>query len=148
MKRSSAVPSQILRMLILFSFIATTVAQNCSVFYGFHTETPGRTHKITLNDLPTPNATKSAVNPPQMSPRPADAIPKAPAGFTVNMYVSGLDEPRELRAAPNGDVFLTESNKGEIIIYRGITNDGKPERVSTFATGLKQPFGIAFYPPG
>src|SRR5262249_26025013 len=32
--------------------------------------------------------------------------------------------------------------------YRGITADGKPQQTSIFATGLKQPFGIAFYPPG
>jgi len=149
MKRSSAVPSQILRTLILLPLIATTFAQNgSSVFYDFRSESPGKVHKITLNDLPAPNATKSAVSPPQMSPRPADAIPKALPGFKVNLYVKGLDEPRELRAAPNGDVFLAESNKGEIIVYRGITQNGKPEQVSTFATGLKQPFGIAFYPPG
>jgi glucose/arabinose dehydrogenase len=136
-------------MLILMPLIATTFAQNgSSVFYDFRGENPGKTHKITLSDLPQPKATKSAVNPPEMSPRPTDAIPKALPGFTVNQYVSGLDEPRELRSAPNGDVFLAESNKGEIKIYRGITEAGRPEQQSTFATGLKRPFGIAFYPPG
>lgn len=128
---------------------ATVFAQNgSSVYYDFRTEIPGRVHKIKLNDLPAPGVTRSAVNPPQMSPRPEGAIPKAPQGFTVNQYASGLDEPRELRTAPNGDVFLSESNKGEIEIYRGVTKDGKAEQVSTFATGLHRPFGIAFYPPG
>ena len=138
-----------LRILVLASLLATVFAQaGSSVFYDFRSETPGRTHKITVNDLPAPRATRSAVNPPEMSPRPANAAPKAPAGFTVNQYVSGLDEPRELRAAPNGDIFLAESNKGEIEIFRGLNKDGKPEQTSIFATGLHQPFGIAFYPPG
>lgn len=148
MKGSSAL-SLIVRTFILLVFVATTFAQNdSSVFYDFRTESPGKTHKITVNDFPAPGATKSAVNPPAMSPRPADAIPKALPGFNVNMYVGGLDEPRELRAAPNGDVFLAESNKGEIKVYRGVTKDGKPEQESTFATGLHRPFGIAFYPVG
>ena len=141
--------STMLRIFILVLLIAAAGAQNgSSVFYDFRTETPGRTHKITVNDLPAPGATKSAVNPPEMSSRPADAAPKAAPGFQVNQYASGLDEPRELRTAPNGDVFLAESDKGKIVIYRGITNNGKAEQTSTFATGLHQPFGIAFYPVG
>ena len=132
--------STMLRIFILVLLIAVAGAQNgSSVYYDFRTETPGRTHKITVNDLPAPGATKSAVNPPEMSPRPADAAPKAAPGFQVNQYASGLDEPRELRTAPNGDVFLAESDKGKIVIYRGITNNGKAEQTSTFATGLHQP---------
>ena len=147
--KASGTLSSILRMLILLSLIATVFAQNgSSVFYDFRSEGPGKTHKISVSDLPQPGATKSAVNPPEPYPRPADAMPKTVPGFTVNLYAGGLDEPRELRAAPNGDVFLTESNKGEIKIYRGVSTDGKPEQVSTFASGLHRPFGIAFYPLG
>ena len=148
MKASRLLPS-VVRTRVVVSLAAFVVAQTgSSVFYDFRSETPGRMHKITVNDLPAPHATRSAVNPPEMSPRPADAKPKALSGFAVTQYVSGLDEPRELRAAPNGDVFLAESNKGEIKIYRGINKDGNPEQVSIFAAGLHQPFGIAFYPPG
>jgi len=148
MKANISLPT-LPRTFIFASLLATVSAQNgSSVFYDFRSETPGRMHKITVNDLPAPHATRSAVNPPEMSPRPANAAPKAPSGFVVSQYVSGLDEPRELRAAPNGDIFLAESNKGEIEIFRGLNKDGKPEQTSTFATGLHQPFGIAFYPPG
>ena len=109
---------------------------------------PGTFRKITVADLPAPYATKSAGNGPRVVPRPADAWPKAPAGFKVDLYTSGLDEPREIRTAPNGDFFVAESHLGEIRIFRGIDKEGKPEQVSTFATGLKLPFGIAFYPAG
>ena len=54
----------------------------------------------------------------------------------MNIYATGLDEPRELRAAPNGDIFLAETSKGEITVFRGIGKDGKAEQTSTFATGL------------
>src|SRR5262249_9358302 len=60
----------------------------------------------------------------------------------------GFDYPRKIQTAPNGDVFLAESRLGEIKILRGVSGDGKARTVSTFATGLSQPFGIAFYPPG
>src|SRR5205809_2563317 len=101
------------RVLFLGVLTSTLLAQSGSgVFYDFNTEAPGKTHKVTVTDLPAPRASKSAVNPPEMSPRPADAIPKTLPGFKVNMYATGLDEPRALRAAPNGDVFVAESDKG------------------------------------
>ena len=37
---------------------------------------------------------------------------------------------------------------GRIRVFRGMTGDGKPEQTEIFATGLKRPYGIAFYPPG
>lgn len=37
---------------------------------------------------------------------------------------------------------------GKIMVFRGLTKDGKPEQIETFASGLNEPFGIAFYPPG
>ena len=73
----------------------------------------------------------------------------APAGFKVELYThEGLTEPRQIRMAPNGDFFVADSTPGEIKVFRGRSADGKPEQVSTFATGLKRPFGIAFYPVG
>lgn len=50
--------------------------------------------------------------------------------------------------APNGDFFVAESRAGQLKIFRGVGADGKPQQVSVFATGLRQPFGMAFYPPG
>jgi glucose/arabinose dehydrogenase len=81
--------------------------------------------------------------------KPENMWPMAPAGFKVDLYThEGLTEPRQIRLAPNGDFFVADSMPGEIKIFRGRSADGKPEKVSTFATGLKQPFGIAFYPVG
>ena len=44
--------------------------------------------------------------------------------------------------------WLETGPNGEITVFRGITADGKPQQTSTFITGLKAPFGLAFYPPG
>lgn len=109
---------------------------------------PGVFRNITAADLPKPFATKSVDNGPEMAARPKDAWPQSPAGFKVEVYADGLDYPREIRTAPNGDIFLAESHQGEIKVFRGVNKDGKATQIATFATGLTLPFGIAFYPPG
>jgi len=117
-------------------------------FTDFRFEAPGKDRKITVQDLPAPFASSSSFNAPKLVGRPEGAWPIAPAGFTVQLYASGLDNPRLIRTAPNGDFFLAESGSGKIKVFRGITPDGKPKETSVFATGLKRPYGIAFYPPG
>jgi glucose/arabinose dehydrogenase len=117
-------------------------------FTDFRYEKPGTTRKITVADLPQPFASKSSNNGAELVARPNDAWPVAPAGFKVEMFASGLDNPRLLRTAPNGDIFLAESDPGRIRVFRGTTSDGKAEQMQVFATGLKKPYGIAFYPPG
>lgn len=117
-------------------------------FTDFRYEKPGVTRKITVADLPQPYATESSSNGPDLVERPGNAMPTAPAGFSVELYASGLENPRTLRTAPNGDIFLAEMEPGRIRVFRGMTSDGKPEQMAVFAEGLKHPYGIAFYPPG
>jgi glucose/arabinose dehydrogenase len=117
-------------------------------FTDYRFEKPGVTRHITVQDLPAPYATESATNGPKLVARPTDAWPKAPEGFKVELYAAGLNNPRLMRTAPNGDIFLAETSAGDIKVFRGITPDGKPEQVQVFASGLTTPFGIAFYPLG
>jgi glucose/arabinose dehydrogenase len=117
-------------------------------FTDFHGEIPGRVHRITPADLPKPYTTKAVNNHPELVKRPDHDLPHAPAGFKVNLFAEGLDNPRLVRAAPNGDLFLAESDPGRILVFHGISRSGKPRKVETFATGFHRPFGIAFYPPG
>ncbi len=101
-----------------------------------------------MNDLPQPYATESSNNGAELVARPENAWPQALPGFKVEMYAGGLENPRLLRRAPNGDIFLAEMEPGRIRVFRGMTSDGKPEQAAIFASGLKKPYGIAFYPPG
>jgi glucose/arabinose dehydrogenase len=117
-------------------------------FVDWRGERPGATHKVTVADLPPPHATGSADNPPHLVPRPPGAIPQAPPGFTVGIYADGLENPRLIRTSPNGDLFVVESRPGNLLVMRGLGPDGRAKLVRTFATGLSQPFGVAFYPPG
>lgn len=118
------------------------------VFNDFHQETPGHIHHITVNDLPQPYATKSSAVFSRPVPRPADVWPQAPKGFKVQLYSTDLRGPRIIVTAPNGDLFVSETNTGKIMVLRGMTADGKAEQTSEFTSGLRLPFGIAFYPRG
>ena len=111
-------------------------------------ESPGIRRHLTVADLPAPAPQESVDNGPKIVPRPAGMLPIAPKGFKVELYATGLDNPRLIRTAPNGDLFLAESETGKIKVFRGVGPDGKAAQVSVFAEGLHQPFGIAFYPAG
>jgi len=119
-----------------------------SAYTDYRTQRPGVARRITVADLPPPNATPAAENGPRLVPRPADAWPMVPPGFKVELFAAGLDNPRLLRRAPNGDVFVAESRPGRLKLFRGMNQGGAALQTEVFAEGLRQPFGIAFYPPG
>jgi glucose/arabinose dehydrogenase len=116
-------------------------------FTDYTAQKPGAVHRIKPADLPPPGATKSTRNGPELVDRPADAWPQAPAGFKVDLYASGLSNPRLIRTAPNGDLFVAESKADRIRVFRGVGPDGKAVQSEIFARGLDRPFGIAFHPP-
>jgi len=125
-----------------------TVLTGQSAFTDYSKESPGVCRKLTVADLPAPYATKGVDNGAQMVKRPDGAWPKAPAGFKVDLYTTGLNQPRLIRTAPNGDLFVAVSYSNKIMVFRGVDANGNPKEVSTFADNLSQPFGIAFYPLG
>lgn len=107
---------------------------------------PGTDHRISAS-LPSPHATPSASRSPAIVPVPPGARPLVPPGFVASEFASGLDMPRTLRTAPNGDVFLAESGAGRIRVFRPSAGAARPEAL-VFAANLTLPFGIAFWPPG
>lgn len=96
--------------------------------------------------LPAPFETKSSGNGPDREKPPAGFLPTVPAGFKVNVYVSGVRRPRWLTAAPNGDIFLTDTTgKGVImVLHSGKDTSVAPEH-EIFVDGMNRPFGIAFH---
>jgi len=103
---------------------------------------------------------------------PAGAQPKAPAGFRVTAFATGLDHPRWLHVLPNGDVLVAESDKpaskgpppglreramkivmqragsglpsaDRITLLRDADGDGLAETRSVLLEGLHSPFGMA-----
>jgi len=112
------------------------------------TDAPGVRRKLVPADLDKPYETKSVDNGAHIVPRPEGAWPKAPGGFLVSEFATKLDNPRAIVAAPNGDIFVAESGPNRVRVLRDADGDGKAEVSEVFVEGLRQPFGIAFYPPG
>jgi glucose/arabinose dehydrogenase len=105
-----------------------------------------RHYNITLADLPPPQVQKGPVNFSRVVPRPAGAELTLPAGFEIGTYAEGdLQRPRWLAQAPNGDVFVAESEGDRISILRDSNGDGKVDERFVFASGLSRPFGMAFW---
>jgi glucose/arabinose dehydrogenase len=143
-----------------------------AAFADWNQQQPGIRRKITLADLPQPKPDEAVNNGPHLVPKPADAWPIAPPGFKVTLYAGGdfkptaasssqnnqapsvpaapstFREPRLLRTAPNGDIFMSDSHGDKIFVMRGVGADGKAAQISVFASGLNLPFGINFFPAG
>jgi glucose/arabinose dehydrogenase len=117
-------------------------------FTDYTKEHPGVRRKVTVADLPQPYATESANNAAAIAPRPDGVLPQTLPGFKVEQFATGLENPRLMRMAPNGDIFLAESSAGKVLVIRGMTADGKAGQTETFATDQKGVFGINFYPSG
>lgn len=117
--------------------------------YGDYTrDAPGVWHKITVADLPAPFATEGARNASKIAPRPEDAMPKVLPGFAVSAFAVGLKEPRQMKIAPNGDIFLSESGASRVHVIRAAPGAAKAASDDIFAEVAERPYGIAFYPPG
>src|SRR5262249_35121130 len=87
-----------------------------AAFGDLRTDAPLVRRKIT--DLPQPYATRSASNPPRVVAKPVSAAPRVPPGFQVELFASNLRDPRTVRVAPNGDIFVAESEPGRIRVLR------------------------------
>jgi glucose/arabinose dehydrogenase len=119
-----------------------------AAFTDFTKEAPGVRRHLTAADLPPPRPDESVDNGPSVVARPSTSWPIAPKGFKVELYATDLDNPRLIRFAPNGDLFLADSQANKITVFRGVGADGKAQQVSVFSDQLNLPFGIAFYPAG
>jgi glucose/arabinose dehydrogenase len=126
---------------------SSSVLTGTAAYADWRSDAPGVRRKITPADMPAAYATPSATNGSTVLARPADAWPKAPPGFVVELVASGLDNPRLIRVSPSGDIFVAETRPSRIRILRPAQGNGKPD-IRTFAENLYQPFGIAFWPPG
>jgi glucose/arabinose dehydrogenase/cytochrome c2 len=109
-------------------------------------DAPGVVHRVDLGALPPAFDTPSAFNFPNLVPRPQGAELSVPEGFSVETFASeGLLAPREMLVAPNGDIFIVETNPGRIKVMRQ-GSDGKLAGIDLYAQGLVQPYGMQFFP--
>lgn len=121
------------------------ILRGADAFGDWQKDAPGVIRLLTPDDLEAPNPQESVSNAPGTVPMPAEATLNVPDGFTAELVASGIANPRAIRFAPNGDLFIANSEPGEVLVLHFEEGSAEPAQ-STFASGLTQPYGIAFYP--
>ena len=118
-------------------------------FGGWHKDRPGIRRLLRLlKPEDQPPIGKSTSMWAESAKRSKRAKPIAPKGFAVDLVASGLAGPCVIRVAPNGDLFVADSEANTIRVYRVASGSARPVKSETYASGLNKPFGIAFYPLG
>ena len=70
---------------------------------------------------------------------PQGKMPDVPKGFSVQVFARALKQPRVIRIAPNGDIFVSESGSGRVLVFAA---DAAPECAGE-ARGLRREPGPA-----
>ncbi len=147
---------------ILIAFIAIITFSKCNTGSKSAAQT-----SYNKDSLPAPRSTKSTTRFSKVVGWPKGKTPIAPAGFTVTRFAEGLDNPRWIYQAPNGDIFVAESttilsglkklgarlhpriktqhygtSANRITMFRDANHDGIAESRSVFLKGLNQPLGM------
>ena len=114
---------------------------------SWHDDKPGVRRLLRPQDLPA--IAKPTYGAAEIVALPAGAEPRLPDGFSAALVTtSDLHKPRVVRVAPNGDLFVADSMFGSVHVLRIPVGSATPQKDAVFARGLKQPYGIAFYPVG
>jgi glucose/arabinose dehydrogenase/cytochrome c2 len=109
-------------------------------------DAPGRLHRISASSLPPPFATPSSRNSSSVVAKPANASLSVPPGFHIDVFSVGLTGPRKMLVAPNGDILVTEMRGGRVTVLHPSSDGSRAARTDVYLQGLRQPFGLAFYP--
>ncbi len=151
-------------------FAATVISFSSCAGTGNQEEVlTGDSTKQSGSVLPAPYATASSVNFSKVKGWPEGKLPAAPAGFTVKQFAAGLQNPRWIYIAPNGDIFVAEAStqkktvakvrdkiigkeKSEnamqagsanrITVFRDKDHDGVADEKFVFLENLNQPLGM------
>ena len=100
-------------------------------------------------ELPPPFHTPSARNPAELIDRPSGTAPTVGAGLRVTLWAKGFRYARALALAPDGAVYVSEADAGQVTVLRDADHDGFADRErEDFARGLDLPFGLAVHPAG
>jgi glucose/arabinose dehydrogenase len=124
--------------------------RGAAAFGSWRDDKPGVRRLLTPQDMPP--ISKPTYGLAQVVAMPAGARPQVPNGFSVERVMPDLPNARVIRVAPNGDLFVASSMSNSVHVLRIPAGSATPARHTVFASGsasgLRQPFGIAFYPLG
>jgi glucose/arabinose dehydrogenase len=144
-------PVPLLLLASLASAQTREVRTGAAALVDWKTDAPGVRRHIMPSDLPPPpegqGPEASVASNAKVVEPPQGAALKVPDGFAVEVFARGFKQPRTLRVAPNGDIFLSESGTGRVLMFRANRAGAGPAKAEVFAENLDRPYGIVFVPP-
>src|SRR5712691_11093594 len=115
------IPRILILAVTLFIMVGLSCAQSPS-----KTSAPNglRHYDIKVSDLPAPEVQNGPRNQSRVIPKPDGAELTRPPGFQVKVFAEGdFKQPRQMALAPNGDVFVAESQGNRVSILRDSNGD-------------------------
>ena len=70
---------------------------------------------------------------------------QAPAGFTVSVFANGLKNARILAVAPDGTVYLSRRDQGDVVMLRDRNGDGKADNGGLIVANRAGAHGLAVH---
>lgn len=70
---------------------------------------------------------------------------KVPQGWEVKVAASGLGKPRMLFNGPNGELYVTRRDGGDVLLLKDVDGDGKFDEVKTVLYDFKGVHGISIH---
>src|ERR1700730_1839103 len=90
--------------------------------------------------LPAPFATPSADNGPHVVEKPEGAQLSLPAGFQVDIYAEGFEQPRFMALGPSNELLVSDAVKNGSVY---VLDDQKQKK--KLIGGVERPYGLAFW---
>lgn len=70
---------------------------------------------------------------------------KAPAGFKVSAFASGLKNARILAIAPSGAIYLSRRDQGDVLLLKDVDGDGKADGAPITVASRAGAHGLAIH---
>ncbi len=95
------------------------------------------------------DGTRAAMATNIFKPAKVDATPeriaaiKAPTGFKVTAFATGLKNARIIAVAPNGDVYVSRRDQGDVLLLRDANGDGMADGTPVIVASRAGAHGLA-----
>ena len=130
------------------SLSASELIEHTTLNNDWQDDKPGKWRHVKFEDLPEPFSTESTALENSIISRPSHIKPKTINNFQAEIFALNLSKPRSIKIAPNKDVFIVETGKGQIRSFRLSEDKTKYVSSTIYAKNLPNISSIAFYPSG
>lgn len=79
-----------------------------------------------------------------MASKPGYSSVNVPPGFHVNVFATGLQEPRFIHFGPEGALYVAERAANRILVLEDTDHDGTADRKTVFADQIARPHSLVY----